>query len=248
MTTTEIHTLVGAYVLDAVDDIERVSFERHLRECDSCRDEVGELLETTSRLADDTWSVPPPRLRENVMTEIGRTRQLPPPVVAGPAPQIRTASRWRRLTAVAAAVVAAAGVGTAVYVVQDERVQREQAVAQAAEQKEARVRAILAAPDVVLSKQNMTTGGRVTVATSRLFNAGVVLLAADAAPSDRVYQLWTIRPGGQPASAGVLQVGQAADVVVLEGLPGATDVALTIEPPRGSVTPTMPLVADVKIA
>ncbi|MCO8272157.1 anti-sigma factor [Actinoplanes sp. TRM 88003] len=243
--TTEIHTLVGAYVLDAVDDIERASFERHLRECDSCRTEVHELSETATRLADNTWSVPPPWLRENVLSEIGRTRQLPPKVDA--APPARPAARWRRFTAAAAAVVAAVGAGSAVYVVQDQRVREEQRVAAAARSDEARVRAILSAPDVVLKKQDVSTGGRVTVATSQLHNAGVVMLAADAVPTGRVFQLWTIRPGGAPVSAGVLHEGQAADVVVLNGLPGATDVGLTIEPPRGSATPTLPMVADVKL-
>ncbi|MBM2621227.1 anti-sigma factor [Actinoplanes sp. LDG1-06] len=246
--TTEIHTLVGAYVLDAVDDIERASFERHLRECDSCRTEVTELRETTAQLAHDTWSVPPPWLRENVMAEVSRTRQLPPNVPDAPAaPPVRTPSRWRRLTAVAAAVVAAAGTGTAVFVVQDQRVRDERAVAEAARLNEARVRAILSAPDVKLSEQAMSTGGRVTVATSQLHNAGVVMLAGEAAPAGRVYQLWTIRPGGDPQNAGVLREGQTAELVVVDGLPGATDVGVTIEPPNGSPAPTTPMVADVKL-
>jgi anti-sigma-K factor RskA len=243
--TTEIHALAGAYVLDAVDDLERASFERHLRECDSCRTEVDELRETTARLADDTWSVPPPWLRENVMTEIGRTRQAVP---SEPPPARRKGFRWQRLTAAAAALVAAIAAGTTVYAVQDQRVRKEQVVAQQARAEAARARAILAAPDVVLSRQTVATGGRVTVATSRLRNAGVVLLDAGAAPAGRVYQLWTIRPGGGPVSAGVLNEGQKADVVVVEGLPGATDVGLTIEPPKGSATPTLPMVADVKLA
>ncbi|WP_250027484.1 anti-sigma factor [Paractinoplanes maris] len=243
--TTEIHTLVGAYVLDAVDDIERATFERHLRECDACRVEVGELSETAARLADNTWSVPPPWLRENVLNEIGRTRQLPLTTEATTA--TRTTPRRWRFTAAAAAVVAAIGAGSAVYVVQDQRVREQQKVAEAARAEEVRVRAILSSPDVVLRKQEVSTGGRVTVASSRLHNAGVVMLSADRAPTDRVYQLWTIRPGGAPQSAGVLHEGQAADVVVVEGLPGATDVGLTVEPPNGSVTPTLPMIADVKL-
>ncbi|MBL7255099.1 anti-sigma factor [Paractinoplanes lichenicola] len=246
--TTEIHTLVGAYVLDAVDDIERASFERHLRECDSCRLEVDEFRETTAQMAHDTWSVPPPWLRDNVMSEISRTRQAPPVIPEAPAaPPVRGVSRRRWLVSAAAVVVAAAGAGSAVYVVQDQRVRDQRQIAEAARVDQARVRQILAAPDVVLNEQPVSSGGRVTVASSRLHNAGVVLLAADAAPAGRVYQLWTIRGGGDPVNAGVLADGQSADVVVVEGLPGASDVAVSLEPPGGSAQPTSTPVADVKL-
>ncbi|GAB2574101.1 hypothetical protein Aab01nite_20850 [Paractinoplanes abujensis] len=247
--TTEIHTLVGAYVLDAVDDIERASFERHLRECESCRTEVDEFRETTAQLAHDTWSVPPPWLRENVLTEIARTRQAPPIVPEAPVvTPVRGVSRRRWLiSAAAAVVVAAAGAGSTVYAVQDQRVRDQREVAEAARLNEARVRQVLGASDVVLSKRPVTTGGQVTVASSRLQNAGVVLLSADAAPAGRVYQLWTIRPGADPVSAAVLAQGQSADVVLVEGLPGAALVGVTLEPPNGSATPTLPLVADVKL-
>jgi RNA polymerase sigma factor (sigma-70 family) len=41
--TADAHTLLGAYVLDAVDDIDRAAFGRHLNECEECRAEVAEL-------------------------------------------------------------------------------------------------------------------------------------------------------------------------------------------------------------
>jgi len=246
--TTDIHTLVGAYALDAVDDIERAAFDRHLRECETCRAEVDELREATARLADTTWSVPPPRLRENVLAEVARTRQLAPsaPVVPRRGQQ---PGRWR-LAVAAAVVVAAAGTGTTVYAVQDHRLDKERAVAEAARRNEARVRDILGAPDLVVRESNLTgSNGRVKVAESRSRTAGVIVLAADAPPTDgRVYQLWTVRPGGAPQSAGVLQPGQKAILQIVEGLPGASLVGVTQEPPGGSATPTAPMVADVKLA
>jgi anti-sigma-K factor RskA len=246
--TSDIHALVGAYALDAVDDIERASFDRHIRDCESCRTELDELREVAARLADSTWSVPPPRLREDVMAAIGRTRQLSP---AEPVreKEKREAARWRRLTAVAAAVVAAVGVGSTVYVVQDHRVQKQQQIAEAAEASEARVRAILAAPDLVVHEKTLTTGGRVTVASSALHNSGVILLAADSAlAQNRVYQLWTVTPGvSAPQNAGVLDPGQSAIVQIVNGLPSASDVGVTVEPVGGSKTPTQPMVADVKL-
>ena len=59
MNTAEIHSLIGPYILDAVDDLERAAFDRHLRECDACRAEVDELTETSARLASGSLSVQP---------------------------------------------------------------------------------------------------------------------------------------------------------------------------------------------
>ena len=44
MTEHEVHRDdVGAYLLGALNDEEREAFERHLRECDECRDEFERL-------------------------------------------------------------------------------------------------------------------------------------------------------------------------------------------------------------
>ena len=37
----DIHALSGAYAVDALDDVERARFERHLANCEACRAEVG---------------------------------------------------------------------------------------------------------------------------------------------------------------------------------------------------------------
>jgi DNA-directed RNA polymerase specialized sigma24 family protein len=41
-----MHTLAGAFALDAVNDVERAEFARHLEQCDSCTQEVAEVLST----------------------------------------------------------------------------------------------------------------------------------------------------------------------------------------------------------
>jgi hypothetical protein len=247
--TADIHALVGAYVLDAVDDLERVAFDRHLRECEPCRIESDELRETAARLAGGAWSVPPPGLRDSVLAQIANTRQVARPGPApGPAAPVRArASRRLRLAAAAAVVVAAAGAGTAVYQVQDHRVRQERALAEAAQASEARIRSILAAPDLVVRQQALASGGRVTVANSRLRDAGVIMLAADGAPvAGKVYQLWTIR-SGTPASAGALAEGQSTVVQIVEGLPGSSAVGVTVETAPRSTTPTAPLDALVTL-
>ncbi|HEY2791855.1 MAG TPA: zf-HC2 domain-containing protein, partial [Micromonosporaceae bacterium] len=113
----DIHTLAGAYALDAVDDIERAAFDRHLAGCASCAQELAELQATVARLTDLNASVPPAALRQAVLAEAARTRQVPPGGrAAGPA-QSRS---WRTWTAAAAAaVVIAAGGGVIGYAVSD---------------------------------------------------------------------------------------------------------------------------------
>ena len=241
--TTSVHSLIGPYVLDAVNDIERAAFDRHLSECDACRAELDELSEAAARLADGAWSVPPPALRENVLAAIGSVRQIAP---ISPAP-VRTPRRLRLVTAAAAVVVAAAAAATAVYAVQDHRVRVEQSRTEAARASESRVRALLAAPDLVVKEETLADGGRVTVATSKLHDAGVIMLSADAAPTGgRVFQLWTIR-SKVPVSEGALAVGQTAAVQLVDGMDQASDVGVSVEPPGGSKTPTAPLAADVKL-
>ncbi|MEU7902960.1 anti-sigma factor [Actinoplanes sp. NPDC049118] len=241
MTTADIHALVGAYALDAVDDLERVSFERHIADCETCRTEVDELRGTASRLADSTWSVPPPRLRAEVLAAVGRTRQLPPVESARPRADARAAApRWRRYTAAAAAAgILAAGAGAAVWAVQEQRVREKSAVVAEARTREARTEAILAAADLVVRTAPMIGGGRVTVASSEQQGASVVSLRADEAPSaDRAFQMWKIRGTGPAVDAGVLPAGQASAVRVVDGVPGNDVFAVSVEPSGGSRVPT----------
>ena len=47
----DIHALSGAYAVDAVDDIERAEFERHLATCADCREEVAGFRSTAIQLS-----------------------------------------------------------------------------------------------------------------------------------------------------------------------------------------------------
>ena len=237
MSTTDIHALVGAYALDAVDDLERVAFERHLAGCEACATEAVELRETATRLADSTWSVPPPRLRAEVLAEIGRTRQLPPGETSRPRAAV---SRWRRITAgAAAAAVLAVGAGTATWAVQEQRVRDKGTVAAAAQQRQARIEAVLAAGDLVVRTAPMIGGGKVTVAYSAAQNSSVVALRADSAPAtDRSFQLWTIRGAGAPVSAGVIPAGEQSAIELVNGIAGNDAFAVSLEKAGGSPQPT----------
>src|SRR3546814_18033444 len=77
---SDIHALVGAYAVDALDDIERQQFERHLATSANCRDEVASLRDASSLLSCITLTPPPPSLRARVMAYISTVRPPPPGV------------------------------------------------------------------------------------------------------------------------------------------------------------------------
>jgi anti-sigma-K factor RskA len=230
---SDIHTLSGAYALDAVNDVERVAFTRHLDECPACVQEVAELSATAARLADAATITPPARLRGRVLDEIGRTRQVGP-LIRRPERAVPATRRWRRaaVTVAAAVVLLAAGGGA---LVQEQRVRDAQRqAAQAAE-----IEAVLAAPDaVVLTKAGPGGKGHVTLVTSRERNEAVAVLGGLESPGvDRTYQLWTVRDE-QPTDKGKLGTGVAGGSVLINGVRDAQTFAVSNEPAGGSPTPT----------
>ncbi|HEU4422889.1 MAG TPA: anti-sigma factor [Pilimelia sp.] len=233
---TDIHALAGAYVLDALDDIERAAFGRHLAECETCAVEVVELRETTARLADLTWATPPPRLREQVLAQVSRTRQVTPGKGGreGQAP-----TRWRRWTAAAvAAGILTAGAGAVTYAIQEQRVreQREEVVKARAET--ARIEAVLAAPDARLRAETHPGSGRVTLVVSDSLDSGVAVLAGLPDPGrDKAYQLWKIGEG-DPVQAGVLPPGASGGTRLVSGLRDVAEFGVSLEPAGGSPQPT----------
>ncbi|WFE53233.1 anti-sigma factor [Micromonospora sp. WMMD1155] len=232
--SADVHTLVGAYVLDAVDDVERAAFERHLVECEPCRVEVAELRETVVRLADDTViESPPPGLRERTLAQAARTPQLRANVAG--ASGTRQAGRWRQLTVAAAAAVLVAGGASAItWTVSNDRISDEQASSEQARQ----IAAVLDAPDARVFERSLQPGGAATVVVSRGRDRGVVLLRDLPAPgSGRIYELWLIR-GSEPRKVGQLAEGDRASTTVIGPVGEADTFGVSNEPVGGSATPT----------
>jgi Anti-sigma-K factor rskA/Putative zinc-finger len=252
VTANDIHLLTGAYVLDSLDDADREVFVRHLDECEGCAGEVAELRETVVRLADDSWAVPPPRLRQNVMDRIRHTRQLPPvhslPSEPAPPTPPRPAYAWRKraVYGLAAAILAVvAGGGT--YLVQQERVrQAEQARIEAA-QRQAKIDAVLTAPDATVKAGPVMGGGRVTVVASPSRNAAVVLLADASNPGpQKAYEFWMIEKGS-PRPAALLSADKGSGAALIEGIGNADTLGMTLEKASGATVPTEPILAAVAI-
>ncbi|MEU8076041.1 anti-sigma factor [Catellatospora citrea] len=240
---SETHCLAGPYVLHALDEPEQATFEQHLRGCVTCAVEVAEFGETVARLAEDTWSAPPPELRGRVLAQTRLTRQLPP---ARPVRGRRALTRWWRhpalATAAACLLVAALAAGVT-FTVQQQRLRDERASAQF---QLAHVHAVLSAPDAQLRAADVAGGGRVTVVASAGRDSAVLMLAAPDPGAGRAYQFWLMN-GGTPHSAGVLNGGQGTATCVISGLRAAEALAVSVEPVGGSPAPTLPIAAQVAI-
>src|SRR5215831_4547433 len=76
--THEVHTLVGAYVLDAVTDEERARFAAHLAGCEQCREEIRELREATTRLGTALAVDPRAELKRKTIEAARRIAQQAP--------------------------------------------------------------------------------------------------------------------------------------------------------------------------
>jgi anti-sigma-K factor RskA len=235
----EAHTLIGAYVLNAVSDAERRLFEDHIAGCSNCAQDTAELLETTVLLAGESEVEPPAHLRGRVLAAAAHTRQLPPET-GTPTPG---RSLWLRRTATLAA---AAGIAVAVTlgiqaVDTNSRLERDLQALEQVDTRNDQVAELLAAPDAKLVRGDVAGGGTGTVVASPV-RGQVVFLAHGLAllPEDRTYQLWLIGADG-PRPAGLLESSDGSPGPLLAGgFTGREAVGLTVEPRGGSPLPTTP--------
>jgi anti-sigma-K factor RskA len=69
---------VGAYLLGAMNDLERQAFERHLRDCEECREELERLRPAAEALPGSVEQLaPPPGLKKRLMAEVEPQRRTP---------------------------------------------------------------------------------------------------------------------------------------------------------------------------
>ncbi|MFD0634779.1 anti-sigma factor [Catenulispora yoronensis] len=109
-----------------------------------------------------------------------------------------------------------------------------------ANQRDAAMAALLAAPDTRADSVPVSTGGKGMVLASRSHDeAAIAINGLTKLPAGQAYQLWMIGPSGT-RSGGVLPTGDngTAGSVLARGLGDARTIGLTIEPSGGSAQPT----------
>jgi anti-sigma-K factor RskA len=246
----DLHSLAAPYALDALEPAERVRFERHLKDCAVCAVEVRALSEDAVRLAWSTAAPPPAALRDRVLSAVrtipqepgpqqeparARTPQLPPHVWgAEPPPRPRARRRIPLFVPFATATAAAALVVASLFAVQAGQTQDE-LDAQRAQARE--IAHVLAAPDARATSGQDNRGRSIGVIASASEGSAVVTLSGYGdLPSDRVHQLWLMRPDAQPRSLGLFDGD--TPLVASDLNKSATSLAVTVEPDGGSAQPT----------
>lgn len=230
----DVHHLVTAYALDALDDRERELFESHLTGCADCRAELDGFEPVVTGLARAEATPPPADLRARVMAQIAETPQLEPvDAPHGSAPVVSMSDRRRRpvVWLASAAAVALLVVGAVVLVgmrggdaVDDVR----------------------SAPDAVTLTLPATGDADASAVVEIVWSdvRDQVAVFADGLRDPGtgfVYELWAIA-GGAPVPAGLFEpdAGSIREVADVTDFDDETPVAwgITIEPDGGSPAPT----------
>jgi anti-sigma-K factor RskA len=226
----EIHELTAGYALDALEPDEREAFERHLDDCERCREELVAFWEVSGALAlAADGPAPRPELRERILADARAEKQNVVPLRSRrPLPPVLVA-----LTAIAAAVA----IGLGIYSLSLNNKLDDTRSALAAQQSAAAVLADPAANSVALKAGT----GRLVVASGG--QAVLVLDDLAAAPAGKTYQAWVVQ-GSTPVSAGIFGERDGTAIVPIpQTVPSGAVVAVTVENAGGATTPTLPLVA-----
>lgn len=234
--------------LEALQGDERVTLEKHLEGCSSCRSELERLRGDMALLAlSASGPAPPRRSRERLLKAIAKEPR---------AQKIGAARRssWTLLPwLAAAALLLVAGffwqqsdrLAQRVARLQDESAQQQTQLERARE---------------VVSTLTSTDALRVTLVAAQAppqpqgkaiyvrERSSLIFLASNmpALPPQRSYELWLIPTNGAPIPAGMFKPDARGSATVVEPpLPGGVEAkafAITVEPEQGSSAPTMPIV------
>ncbi len=239
---------LALHALGCLEGDEKATLEKHLEECAACRHELEQLRGDAALLAlTASGPRPPTRAKTRLIDAIATKPKLQPGV-----PRMPWWAAFGWVAALAMIVV--------VVVVwnQNSRLKLSLAVLQGlSEQQRAelerdrRVVDTLTASDAkpvsILPAKYKTPPPEGKAIYSRERN-GLVFIASNMLPlpAQKAYELWLIPMQGAPIPAGVFKPDARGSAVVINPpLPAGVEAkafAITIEPERGSTTPTPPII------
>jgi anti-sigma-K factor RskA len=200
----ELDELLGAYALDAVDDDERREIEEYLSRSPRAREEVRLHRETATFLAYG-GAPAPDGLWDRIAGSLEEQPPAPGPSLAKVLPAGRPHGRTRwvvaALGAVAAAVIAVLGVRVVQQGRHIDRIEKQLALSPL----DAAAAQALASP--TSQQAQMAAPDGTVLATAVVEQSGVGYFIGKnlpALPSNRTYQLWSVKPDGSVVSLGLL--------------------------------------------
>ena len=219
----DIHEQAAAYVLDALDDVERRAFEAHLDRCTVCKEELESLRSAAVSLAyAGPAPAPPPRLRGRIL-EAARSEQL-----AEVIPLRRRVAVPSALTLAAAAACAAIALGIWAASLSG-RLDHERSARQA----DAQALAIIATPG---ARRIPLLGAKGSLVVTPDKDAALVVADLANAPSGKTYEAWVVRDR-RPVPAGIFKGGGPRAIFALtRPVPRGARVAVSLERAGGSKT------------
>ena len=266
MTCSEFKASVWAHALGALEPTERAELERHLAEPiahEGCQDEFERAMRTAQALSAVAPAVTPPaeswskieaRIAGQQQTSGRRARRpawLPWTVsfIAAAACAILLVKAWTYRNALIAQNAEISQLRGASA--ERDACRQELEAFKKGSQAERAALALLELPSTQLVPISPTPGSTSTSRGTALLNMeerrAVVLLSALLPAVGRDYELWVIRAGSPPVPAGILKPGEDGRAIaeidrsLLQA--GRPDIlAVTIEPPGGSPTPTLPVI------
>ena len=213
---------VGAYLLGALNDLERQAFERHLRGCNECQDELARLRPAAEALPGSVQQFEPPaRLKASLMEVVEREARVEQPAPERRRPRLRF---FMRPAFVAAALLIGLVVGFA--------------VAQLGGGDETRTLA------ATVDRAMPNAGGSLRVSNG---DAKLRLHDMPRLGGTRVYQVW-VQHGDHLVPARTFEVGaDGRGAVDLSNVDDADGVYVTREPRGGAQVPSEDPIVSVPL-
>lgn len=216
----EIHSLVAAYALDALEPDELRRYERHLAGCERCREQADALREAAAALA-YAGATPEPRqaLRGRILERAREER--------GRVVPFRRRFAFPAMAAVAAVAAVALGLWASSL---SGSLDRERSA------REAQSRALGVVAQAGARRFPLAGAqGMLVVAPSG--RAALVVERLGPAPRGRTYEIWVVR-GARPEPAGLFPGGDRSVVGLTRPVPRGARVAVTLERSGGAPSPT----------